>query len=441
LVDFIADKFVQLHAVDLRTDPVACAQLWRDAQDAKHTLSARQQTVLVVEYEGHQMRLDLHRSDFEQLIGALIDRTEMTTRLMLNDAGLDWPQIDHVILTGGSTRIPAIGTMLERISGKTLDRSLSPDEAVAHGAALYASMLLKKHCDHSGDGCGLVNVNSHSLGLIGRDKKTGRKVVSVLIPKNTALPCTASETFELAKDNQQTILAGVVEGDSRRPEDCVSLGELVLRNLPPGLSAKTLVHVEFSYSPSGLLKVSARIPKARRTADVEIQRLQTERIEDLLLWRTRLLAGASVVGTGVDPGKNPFSEPSSVNDAHERLSGLYRVVGENAVGQSLPWRLSIQKRATAKAVASLAQLRGALKEMEEVNETAITHADKIYAMGKLSQCRQKYREAECHTTKLLAAFGCKCAVRNLVLPGTKNEAEEIRRLREWLANAEDSRSN
>ena len=283
----------------------------------------------------------------------------------------------------------------------------------------------------------LVNVNSHSLGLVGRDKTTGRRVVSILIPKNTALPCTTSRRFELARDNQRMILAHVVEGDSHQPEDCVPLGELVLRNLPSNLPATTSIHVEFSYSPDGLLKVSARIPAARRTTDIAIHRLQAERIDDLPTWRNRLLTATVAVGAEAGREPNTFSEPTTVNEAHERLNGLYRVVGEVAVGQSLPWSFSIRKRTAARAAASMTRMQGALKEAEREYETAVTHAEKIYAMGKLSQCRHQYREADAAATKLFVELGSKCADRSLVLPGAESEFGEIRQLREWLANAED----
>ena len=169
------------------------------------------------------------RERFEDLTRDLVERTETTTSLVVKQAGLTWPQIDRVLLVGGSGRMPMIGQMLRKVTGKELDHSLSPDEVVAHGAALYAAMLVGDTAVPPERRCKLVNVNSHSLGVVGTHAQTKQKVNAVLIPKNTPLPCRAARTFRTARANQQSVCVVVVEGENQRPEACITLGECVVR--------------------------------------------------------------------------------------------------------------------------------------------------------------------------------------------------------------------
>src|SRR3954471_9905615 len=118
----------------------------------------------------------------------------MTTELVVRQSGLTWADIDRVLLVGGSTRMPMVQRMLQEQSGRAPDRSISPDEAVAHGAALYAELLAPRHTETQAPFT-MTNVNSHSLGIQGRDRETGRRFNKVLIPKNSPLPQTVSRSF------------------------------------------------------------------------------------------------------------------------------------------------------------------------------------------------------------------------------------------------------
>ena len=127
-----------------------------------------------------------------------------TTSLVLRQAGLQWDQIDRILLVGGSTRMPMVAEMLRRLSGKEPDRSLSPDEAVAHGAALYAAMLMGESGAAARAKVDLINVNSHSLGVVGVHTQTGERRNVTLIPKNTPLPARKVRQFQTARANQPT---------------------------------------------------------------------------------------------------------------------------------------------------------------------------------------------------------------------------------------------
>ncbi|HEV3004904.1 MAG TPA: Hsp70 family protein, partial [Pirellulales bacterium] len=260
LVNHLAERFLAQHGVDPRCDSHDAAQLWLDAQDAKHALSERTKTTVVCFHAGVRMRIEVTRAQFEELTRDLLERTQATTAEVVKQAQLDWPGIDRVLLVGGATRMPMVGEMLKRLSGREPDRSQSADEVVAHGAALYAAMLLSDKGGHAT--FDLVNVNSHSLGVVGLDPRTRQKVNVVLIPKNTPLPCHKVKRFQTARQNQNSVKVAVVEGESQRPDYCIALGECVVRDLPAGLPAGTPVEVEYTYAANGILTVRARVCNA-----------------------------------------------------------------------------------------------------------------------------------------------------------------------------------
>ena len=292
LVNYVAEQFMAAQGVDPRSDPQDAAQLWLDAQEAKHTLSERSKATVVCIHAGIRMRIDVTRQRFEDLTRDLLERTETTTTLVVKQAGLTWPQIDRVLLVGGSGRMPMIGQMLRNVTGKEPDCSLSPDEVVAHGAAIYAAMLAGDAANAQQTPCKLINVNSHSLGVVGTNSRTQQKVNAVLIPKNSPLPCRAARTFWTASPDQRNVQVVVVEGESRRPEACIALGECIVRDLPPGLPQNTAVEVEYAYGADGRISVSARIPSIRYSQRVEIQRNAGRDLSDLGAWRARLCGRA-----------------------------------------------------------------------------------------------------------------------------------------------------
>jgi len=172
---------------------------------------------------------------------------------------LTWGQIDRVLLVGGSSRMPMVGAMLRELSGKEPDRTISPDEAVAHGAALYASLLMKKAAVQSGPPAfSITNINSHSLGIVGVDT-TGRMRNQILIPKNSPLPRTITKVFKTNKPNQAAVLIRVVEGESERPDACIQVGVCKIDNLPPNLPQGTPVQVSYAYHENGQLEVTGQV--------------------------------------------------------------------------------------------------------------------------------------------------------------------------------------
>jgi molecular chaperone DnaK len=233
--------------------------------------------------------VEVTRDRFQELTHDLLDRTRFTTRQTLKAAGLDWGQIDRVLLVGGSSRMPMVREMLRTLAGKEPDTSVSADEAVAHGAALRAGQLLAQN-EGKPARFSIQNVNSHSLGVVGTDSATGRKRNAILIPRNTPLPASATRVFKTKKTRQENVLVQIVEGEAATPDACTAIGQCVIRDLPPDLPAGSPVGVKFKYGTDGRLAVTVQVSPKGKPIRQEITREHAFGRDDLDRWRN-VLAG------------------------------------------------------------------------------------------------------------------------------------------------------
>lgn len=284
LVDFVAEEFIRKHGVDPREDPNVEGQLIRECEDAKRTLSGRSRAMLACSYGGHQFRHEVTRELFEEITQDLLERTAFTTRQTLQAAGLDWSEIDRILMVGGSTRMPAVSQMLKNLSGIEPDRSVSPDEAVAHGAALHAGMLLDTHAGRVPQ-FRIQNVNSHSLGVVAYDAQTQEPRNAILIPRNTALPAASTRAFRTKRQGQKSVLVRIVEGEAGHPDHCSQIGRCSIRNLPPDLPKNTPIEVRFRYLENGRLSVRVRVAGTHKLLRHEIMRDNSLTAEQLNAWR------------------------------------------------------------------------------------------------------------------------------------------------------------
>jgi len=290
LLNLAADAFQREHAIDLRENAAAAGRLWRECEDAKRTLSARPKAPVVAEYRGKVVRVEISREQFEEATQDLLDRTRFTCVQALRATGLEWSDLDCVLLVGGSTRMPMVRAMLQMLSGKAPDASVAADEAVAHGAALQAGLILAKRAGRAAS-FSIRNVNSHSLGVVGVDPQTKRRRNGIVIPRNTPLPVSARREFKTAKRDQRSILVQIVEGESPSADDCTPIGRCTVADLPPGLPAKSPVDVTFHYQSDGRLKVRVKVPRPGvpgapdRQLDTEIVRENGLSKEHMDAWR------------------------------------------------------------------------------------------------------------------------------------------------------------
>jgi molecular chaperone DnaK len=296
LVDHLADELLEGHDIDARDRPERLARLWRECEAAKRRLTDDEETAVDLEWEGRRVRIEVTRELLENLTKDLLDRTRFTAQQALQAAKLAWNQIDRVLLVGGSTRMPMVRDMLRDLTGQEPDASLAADEAVAHGAALRARTLLE--AGESRPKLKVRNVNSHSLGIVARERRTGRRRTAIIIPRNTPLPALAKRVFHTKRDGQPSVLVEVVEGETPSPEDCVPLGRCTARGLPPGLPAGAGVEIGFQYEPNGRLVIEVRLATdERQLLTHELFRENTLTQDQLDRWRefiTGLPIGAAV---------------------------------------------------------------------------------------------------------------------------------------------------
>ena len=273
LVNHVAESFKQAHGVDPREDAVGMSLLYKLAEEVKHTLSARTHVSVSFNYAGQSHALDIRREQFEELTIDLLERTAYTTRQLLSESGLEWTDVTRVLLVGGATRMPMVSRMLVEMTGIQPDHSVNPDEAVARGAALYASYVTAQRTGVPGEPAYQVtNVNAHSLGVEGIDPATMRKMNVVLIRRNSQLPVRFTEKFITKTENQRSIVVQVLEGENTIPGECTAIGRAVIRDLPPGLPQGWPIEVTFEYGVNGRLSVHAIVPGTQSEVALDIER-------------------------------------------------------------------------------------------------------------------------------------------------------------------------
>jgi molecular chaperone DnaK len=268
---------------------------------------------IACDFGGQAARVEVTRQQFQELTRDLLDRTAFTTRQTLEAAGLSFDDIDRILLVGGSSRMPAVVEMLRSLSGKEPDCSVSPDEAVAHGAALHAGLLLANQQGKS-PSFKIRNVNSHSLGVVATDTKTRRQRNAILIPRNTPLPVMARRVFKTQKTGQRSILVRIVEGESLSPEDCTPLGKCTVRDLPPSLPVQTPIEVRFRYEENGRLTVHVRVEGTATELAHEMTRENSLTEDQLDSWRAYITgAGGGTEAENRDAAPTTTAPASSPN--------------------------------------------------------------------------------------------------------------------------------
>jgi molecular chaperone DnaK len=282
LADDIAQKFIDQGAPDVRKDPHLFEGLVQRSEVAKRSLSGRPRANIRMKIGDKNFIAEVTRDRFEQLTADLLQRTRDTTQTVLEDAGLNSQQVDRFILVGGSTRMPSVINMMKELGGKDPYADLSPDEAVAMGAAIQAAILQARHRDTGMavpkelserlENVKQVNVNSHSLGILALDPQTGKDSNFVLIRRNTPIPCSYQQRFVTRGPNQQRVRVRILEGDAPDPTACYEIGQCIITDLPPNLPDRSPVEVTYSFDANGRIEVHAKDVTGGREARTEIER-------------------------------------------------------------------------------------------------------------------------------------------------------------------------
>ena len=282
LVAFLAEKFIHEFGDDPREDPRALSYLAISSEEAKKTLSRRADANVPVSYKGHWGNYQVTREEFESLTEDLLAVTQLTTEMVLEEAGITWKSVSKIIPTGGSTRMPAVMKLLDKVSGRKVKTEVPVDEAVAQGAAIHAAICDLKSGDRIREisleaaarlgQIHTVDVAAHALGLIIKDARTLLYRNDVLLPKNTRLPASITKNFQTAVDGQTKILLQVVQGDAPDPAANITIGQVEVTGLPPGRPAGALVKVTYSYDRKGRIHVAAEDQASGKGVAAEITR-------------------------------------------------------------------------------------------------------------------------------------------------------------------------
>ncbi|XP_001864910.2 heat shock protein 70 A2 [Culex quinquefasciatus] len=284
LVTYLADEFLRKHKKDARENAKALRRLRTAAERAKRTLSSSTEAPVEVEalIDGVDFNTKISRARFEELCADLFKSTLLPVEKALTDAKMDKRAIHDVVLVGGSTRIPKIQSLLQKFfSGKALNLSINPDEAVAYGAAVQAAILSGSK-DAKIQDVLLVDVAPLSLGI-----ETAGGVMANIIDRNSRIPCKQMKTFTTFADNQPGVTIQVYEGERAMTRDNNLLGRFDLMGIPPAPRGIPQIDVSFDLDANGILNVAA-IEKSsgkQRTITIENDkgRLSQKEIDRMLV--------------------------------------------------------------------------------------------------------------------------------------------------------------
>jgi len=254
VMDWLIEKFKSSTGIDISNDKMAIQRIKEGAEKAKIELSSTSETEINLPFitandSGPQHLLEkLNRSEFEKITADLVERTKSPVENALSDAGLNYSDIDHVILVGGSTRMPAVQALVKSLTGKDPHKGVNPDEVVASGAAIQAGVLKGDVKDVL-----LLDVTPLTLGV-----ETKGGIMTKMIERNTTIPTKRSETFTTAEDNQTQVEIHVLQGEREMASGNKSLGKFTLTDIPAARQGTPQIEVTFDIDANGIVNVNAK---------------------------------------------------------------------------------------------------------------------------------------------------------------------------------------
>ena len=340
VMDWLIEKFKSSTGIDLSNDKMAIQRVQEGAEKAKIELSSTSETEINLPFitandAGPQHLLEkLSRSEFEKITADLVERTREPVENALSDAGMKFSDIDHVILVGGSTRMPAVQQLVKSLTGKDPHKGVNPDEVVASGAAIQAGVLKGDVKDVL-----LLDVTPLTLGV-----ETKGGIMTKMIERNTTIPTKRSEVFSTAENNQTQVEIHILQGEREMASGNKSLGRFTLTDIPAAMAGTPQIEVTFDIDANGIVNVNAKdlgtgkeqaitITGGTALEDDEIERMikdaeqhANEDAKKKELVETRNMAEGMVTSTEkmLEENKDKATEEevTAINDANDKLKKL-----------------------------------------------------------------------------------------------------------------------
>ena len=340
VMDWLIEKFKSSTGIDLSNDKMAIQRVQEGAEKAKIELSSTSETEINLPFitandAGPQHLLEkLSRSEFEKITADLVERTKEPVENALSDAGMKFSDIDHVILVGGSTRMPSVQQLVKSLTGKDPHKGVNPDEVVASGAAIQAGVLKGDVKDVL-----LLDVTPLTLGV-----ETKGGIMTKMIERNTTIPTKRSEVFSTAENNQTQVEIHILQGEREMASGNKSLGRFTLTDIPAAMAGTPQIEVTFDIDANGIVNVNAKdlgtgkeqaitITGGTALEDDEIERMikdaeqhANEDAKKKELVETRNMAEGMVTSTEkmLEENKDKATEEEvkAINDANDKLKKL-----------------------------------------------------------------------------------------------------------------------
>ena len=340
VMDWLIEKFKSSTGIDLSNDKMAIQRVQEGAEKAKIELSSTSETEINLPFitandAGPQHLLEkLSRSEFEKITADLVERTKEPVENALSDAGMKFSDIDHVILVGGSTRMPSVQQLVKSLTGKDPHKGVNPDEVVASGAAIQAGVLKGDVKDVL-----LLDVTPLTMGV-----ETKGGIMTKMIERNTTIPTKRSEVFSTAENNQTQVEIHILQGEREMASGNKSLGRFTLTDIPAAMAGTPQIEVTFDIDANGIVNVNAKdlgtgkeqaitITGGTALEDDEIERMikdaeqhANEDAKKKELVETRNMAEGMVTSTEkmLEDNKDKATEEevTAINEANDKLKKI-----------------------------------------------------------------------------------------------------------------------
>ena len=341
IIDWLCEEFKKQEGIDLRNDKQAMQRLKEAAEKAKCELSSVVETninlpFITADANGPKhLDMNLTRAKFEELSHDLLERCKTPVERAIKDAGISKSDLNEVVLVGGSTRIPAVQQLVKEYTGKDPNQSVNPDEVVAVGAAIQAGVLAGEVKDIV-----LLDVTPLTLGI-----ETLGGVMTPLVPRNTTIPVSKSQTFSTADDNQTAVDIHVLQGERPMASDNKSLGMFRLDGIPPAMKGMPQIEVTFDIDANGIVNVTAKDKATNKEQKITITNSSNLSEKDI----DRMVKEAEM---NADADKKKKEEAEVKNNAQSLIGAADRIVKdfEGKISESDKTKLEEQKKALKEAL-------------------------------------------------------------------------------------------